>query len=157
MPCHAGTNAPSPSVPLGVTMGTARAPRRAMTPTTRCDAILRLIDETLEAGAQAGPDALAAEVRQWVQRAHPGEEHLADAAVASARRAYADGASVADSCDRARELVGSWTRHPSQLHRPVGAPAAVPGDRSRRVRRSGAGGFGARTPAPQADGRVASA
>ncbi|MST31376.1 hypothetical protein GHK86_01340, partial [Acidimicrobiaceae bacterium USS-CC1] len=76
-----------------------------MTPTTRCDAILRLIDETLDAGAPTGPDALAAEVRQWVQRTYPGEEHLADAAVASARRAYADGASVAESCERAREFV----------------------------------------------------
>lgn len=128
-----------------------------MTPTTRCDAILRLIDETLDAGAPTGPDALAAEVRQWVQRTYPGEEHLADAAVASARRAYADGASVAESCERARELVGSWTRHPSQLHRAVGAPVAGPGDRGRRGRRPGAAGFGARTSAPQADGRAASA
>jgi hypothetical protein len=56
---------------------------------------------------------VAAEVRCWVDQVAPGERLLADAAVAKALTSYVGGASVSESCQEARRLVGCRRRHPS--------------------------------------------
>jgi hypothetical protein len=56
---------------------------------------------------------LTAEVRCWVDRVAPGDHLLADVAVSKALSSYGGGASVSESCQEARRLVGCRVRHPS--------------------------------------------
>lgn len=64
-----------------------------------------------------GQQALASEVRTWVTSKYPGDIQIADRAVAVAMAAYEEGASVSEACERARSLLESWERHPSNWRR----------------------------------------
>lgn len=54
-------------------------------------------------------------VRDWTERAVPGDRAAADDAVEVALRAFAAGASVAESCEEARKFVASWVSHPASI------------------------------------------
>jgi hypothetical protein len=59
--------------------------------------------------------ALAESVRDWTQRRCPDDPRVAQPAVSVALNSYADGASVAEACERARAFVASWTLHPGHI------------------------------------------
>jgi hypothetical protein len=82
-------------------------------------------------------------VREWAERALPGDRRAADRAVALAVAAYAGGASLAEACATGQHVIASCSRHPSH-HRagprwtaellplaPVPALARTTADRSR--------------------------
>ena len=56
--------------------------------------------------------ALAGSVWDWTQRHCDDDPRVADLAVSVALSSYADGASVAEACERARSFVVSWSHHP---------------------------------------------
>jgi hypothetical protein len=56
---------------------------------------------------------LANSVREWCERVAPGDEATSRAGVETALCLYASGASVSEACDRARRMVFSRLRHPS--------------------------------------------
>ncbi|HET9078503.1 MAG TPA: hypothetical protein VFN68_16320 [Acidimicrobiales bacterium] len=58
---------------------------------------------------------LADAVRDWVVRVLPGDPDAADAAVAYALASFAAGASVSESCEAARRMALSRSRHPSSM------------------------------------------
>jgi hypothetical protein len=56
---------------------------------------------------------LAEMVRGWAEKFFSDDPAAADLAVLVAERAYEDGASVSESCERAMAVVSSRSRHPS--------------------------------------------
>ncbi|HET9443584.1 MAG TPA: hypothetical protein VFO65_09685 [Acidimicrobiales bacterium] len=61
---------------------------------------------------------LAGVVREWVERAMPGQPAAQAAATDLALRSYAGGASVAEALEEVKTFVACWARHPA--NRPAG-------------------------------------
>ncbi len=61
---------------------------------------------------------LANAVREWAEKAAPGDERTVRAAVETALYLFANGASVSEACEESRSMVESRLRHPSH-ERPV--------------------------------------
>lgn len=60
------------------------------------------------------PELLIADcVRRRALLVVPGDERAVEAAVGLAMRYFAGGSSVAEACEAANRLLGSWSRHPS--------------------------------------------
>ncbi len=75
-------------------------------------------DTPYQSDEQCAEVILANAVRDWAEKAAPGDERTVQAAVETALYLFASGASVSEACEEARVMVESRLRHPSHA-RPV--------------------------------------